>query len=309
MKILVLGAGAIGAYYGARLLQAGASVSFLVRSARARQLRTHGLRVHSELGSFSGPVEVVEAGDEIAHADVVLLACKTYDLPDAMRSIAPAVGPRTAILPFLNGMQTYDLLDARFGQARVLGGVAYIAVALQPDGSTRHLGNGDRVVLGARTPALQPVADQLHGLLARSPGLRAVDADIAQQLWAKWVMLCSGAAVTCLSRGTIGQILATAHGRAVVQAALGECLQVSHAEGHPLAPDAVERIRAQLLDPASSWKASMARDIDAGMPRLEADGIVGDMLVRAARHGVAAPTLQAAHVHLQVYLQQAVLNV
>lgn len=305
MKILVLGAGAIGAYYGARLLQAGASVSFLVRSARARQLRAHGLRVHSELGDFSGAVDVVEAGDALPEADVVLLACKTYDLPEAMRSIAPAVGARTAILPFLNGMQTYDLLDAAFGKASVLGGVAYIAVALQPDGSTRHLGAADRVVLGARTPQLQLLADDLYGLLARSPGLRAVDAHIAQQLWTKWVMLCSGAAVTCLFRGTIAQILATAHGRGFVETALAECLQVASAEGFALAPDAVAQIKGQLLNPASAWKASMARDIDAGMARLEADGIVGDMLVRAARHGVPAPTLQAAHAHLQVYLQQA----
>lgn len=305
MKVLVLGAGAIGAYYGARLLQAGASVSFLVRSARAGQLRAHGLHVHSELGDFHGPVDVVEVGSALPAADVVLLACKTYDLPEAMRSIAPAVGPRTAILPFLNGMQTYDLLDAAFGRAQVLGGVAYIAVALQPDGSTRHLGAADRVVLGARTPQLQSQADDLHRLLARSPGLRAVDPHITQQLWNKWVMLCSGAAVTCLLRGSIAQILATAHGRGCVEAALSECLQVSQAEGHPLAPEALAQIQGLLLNPASAWKASMARDIDAGMPKLEADGIVGDMLVRAARHGVPAPTLQAAHAHLQVYLQQA----
>lgn len=162
MKVLVLGAGAIGAYYGARLLQAGASVSFLVRSARAGQLRAHGLHVHSELGDFHGPVDVVEAGGALPAADVVLLACKTYDLPEAMRSIAPAVGPHTAILPFLNGMQTYDLLDAAFGKAQVLGGVAYIAVALQPDGSTRHLGAADRVVLGARTTQLQLQIGRAH---------------------------------------------------------------------------------------------------------------------------------------------------
>jgi 2-dehydropantoate 2-reductase len=305
MKILVLGAGAIGAYYGARLLQAGASVSFLVRSARAQTLRQHGLQVHSELGDFHGPVDIVEAGSPLPEADVVVLACKTYDLADAMRSIAPAVGPRTAILPFLNGLQTYDLLDAAFGKERVLGGIAYIAVALQADGAIRHLGTADRVVLGARTPQLQLLAEDLYGLLARSPGLRSVDARIAQQLWNKWVMLCSGAAVTCLLRGNIAQILATTHGRGLVEAALAECLQVSRAEGHPLAADEVRQIEGLLLNPASGWKASMARDIDIGMAKLEADGIVGDMLARAARHGLAAPTLQAAYAHLQVYLQQA----
>ena len=305
MKILVLGAGAIGSYYGARLLQAGASVSFLVRSARARQLRQDGLRVHSELGDYAGPVDAVEVGAALPQADVVLLACKAYDLQDAARSIAPAVGPHTAILPFLNGLQTYDLLDAMFGKAQVLGGVAYVAVMLQADGSTRQLGTADRVVLGARTPHLQPLAEDLYALLARSPGQRTVDAGIEQQLWNKWVMLCSGAAVTCLFRGSIAQILATAHGRTLVEAALDECLQVSRAEGFALAPGEAQQIRGLLLNPASTWKASMMRDIDNRMAKLEADAIVGDMLVRAARHGVAAPTLQAAYAHLQVYLQQA----
>ncbi|WP_326543732.1 ketopantoate reductase family protein [Pseudorhodoferax sp.] len=301
MKVLVLGAGAIGSYYGTRLQQAGASVTYLVRPARARQLRQEGLRVHSELGSFSGPVALVEAGQELPASDLVVLACKSYDLVDAARSIAPAVGRGTAILPFLNGLQPYDQLDAMFGKDRVLGGVAYIAVMLQADGSTRQLGTADRVVLGARSPAFRDLAEDLYALLARSPGQRTVDERIEQQLWNKWAMLCTGAAVTCLFRGSVAQILATAHGAACVEAALEEACRVAQAEGFALQVQDLQQIRASLLNPASPWKASMARDIDQGLPRIEADAIVGDMLARAARHGIAVPTLRAAYVHLQVY--------
>jgi len=137
MKILVLGAGAIGGYYGARLIEAGADVTFLVRPGRAARLAADGLVVRSELGEFPQPVRCVDdAGvraSDVAY-DLVLLACKGYDLASAMEAIAPAIGPRTRILPFLNGVSVYERLDARFGRAHVMGGVSQIATMLDSDG-------------------------------------------------------------------------------------------------------------------------------------------------------------------------------
>jgi 2-dehydropantoate 2-reductase len=305
MNILVLGAGAMGSYYGARLIQAGASVSFLLRSGRARQVRSEGLRVASELAPFAAPVKVVEAGEATPHADLVLLTCKAYDLPDAVRAITPAVGPDTAILPLLNGLAPYALLDATFGRERVLGGVAYIAVALQDDGSTRQLGSAEKLIVGARTSRFAALATQLSTMLLRSAGQGVASPAIEQALWNKWVMLCAGAAVTCLLRANVGQILATSTGQTVIEAALDECLAVARAEGFALNEEALAGVRGLLLNPASGWMASMARDIAAGSQRLEADAIVGDMLTRSARHGLAAPILSAAYASLQCYLHQA----
>jgi 2-dehydropantoate 2-reductase len=170
MKILVLGAGAMGGYYGARLIEAGADVTFLVRPGRAQALEREGLAVRSELGDFHRPVRTVQAGEVDAQYDLVLLACKAYDLDDAIAAISPAVGRGTAILPLLNGLSAYDRLDHRFGRERVLGGVSYIATTLAADGTVLHAGRMDRLVVGPR-------AAQTSALAAESmrwcPGRRA----------------------------------------------------------------------------------------------------------------------------------------
>jgi 2-dehydropantoate 2-reductase len=304
MKILVLGAGAIGGYYGARLIQAGADVTFLVRPKRAQALAADGLVVHSELGGFNDKVKTILAQDAKPDYDLVLLTCKAYDLDTAMAAIAPAVGASTRILPFLNGLAAYDQLDARFGKDRVMGGIAYIATMLEKTGSIRHFGTNDVVLSGARSPAQQTHAEEFHALIASTPGVRTPSPDITQALWDKWVMLASGALMNCLMRGTIADIMSTRHGHALMTRAMAECRAVAAAAGHELAPDTVKRMEERLLDDKSAWAASMMRDIAQGLPRLEADDIVGDMAARAALDKMDVPLAQAAYCHLQVYQHQ-----
>ncbi|OZI60522.1 2-dehydropantoate 2-reductase [Bordetella genomosp. 11] len=304
MKILVVGAGAIGGYYGARLLQAGADVTFLVRPRRATLLRETGLRVKSSLGDYAGPVRTVTRDAVRPDYDLVLLSCKTYDLDAAIADIAPAMRGPAVLLPFLNGMSVYDALDGHYGRDRVLGGVAYIATMLEPDGAIRHFGSNDVVQVGARSPFARAIAEDFHALISRSPGNRAIAADIDQALWNKWVMLASGALMNCLMRGTLADILATRDGRALMRQAMEECSAVAAAEGHPLGDEETQRLSARLLDETSTWAASMMRDIGQDMPRLEADAIVGDMIVRAERHGLAVPLIRASYCNLQVYERQ-----
>ncbi|HEX4326806.1 MAG TPA: 2-dehydropantoate 2-reductase [Burkholderiales bacterium] len=301
MKILVLGAGAIGGYYGARLLQAGAEVSFLVRPKRKAHLEAHGLTVESEAGRFSQKVTAVESDGLRPAYDLVLLACKTYDLDEAMAAVAPALGEETRILPFLNGLSTYDRLDARFGPARVLGGVAYIAAMLRPDGSIIHYGKNDKVIIGHRAPEAQATARAVHGLLAQTPGVREFSADVTQALWDKWVMIAAGSLMCCLMRGTVRDILATRAGRRLMSQAMDECAAVARASGQALAPAVFQAMQGRLLDAGSTWAASMMRDIGQGMPRLEADDVIGDMAARASRFGLEAPLVGTAYCHLQVY--------
>jgi 2-dehydropantoate 2-reductase len=304
VKILVVGAGAIGGYYGARLLEAGADVTFLVRPRRAALLKEHGLRVRSELGDYSGQVRTVTSDTLTPDYDLVLLSCKAYDLDAAIADIAPAMQGSAAILPFLNGMGVYDTLDALYGRGRVLGGVAYIATMLEADGAIRHFGANDVVQVGARSPAAQPLAQAFHALISQSPGNRALSTDIDQALWNKWVMLASGALMNCLMRGTLADILSTRDGRALMTQAMDECLSVAAAEGHALSSEEKQRLGARLLDATSTWAASMMRDIAQGAQQLEADAIVGDMIARAERHGVAVPLVRASYCNLQVYARQ-----
>jgi 2-dehydropantoate 2-reductase len=304
MRILVVGAGAIGGYYGARLLQAGADVTFLVRPRRAAALAADGLQVRSALGDFDGPVVTVSRDGLKPEYDLVVLSCKAYDLDATLEDIGPAMTSRAAVLPFLNGLSVYDRLDKRFGRDRVLGGLAYIAVVLDPQGVIRHIGDADVVVTGARSDASTPVAQAFHALIARSLGTRNLSPDVGNALWNKWVMLASGAMMTCLMRGTVGGILATRDGTALMKQAIGECRAVAKAEGIRLSADDVQRLEARLLDRQSNWAASMMRDIAQQAPRIEAQAIVGEMLERAERHGVDATLLRAAYCHLQVYERQ-----
>ncbi|MGP1614147.1 MAG: ketopantoate reductase family protein, partial [Pollutimonas bauzanensis] len=261
----------------------------------------HGLVVHSELGNFRRQVNTPGPDGVKADYSLILLACKAYDLDSAMAAIAPAAGPSTGILPFVNGLSVYDRLDARFGKARVLGGAAYIATMLDSAGDIHHYGANDVVIAGARSEEMRALARDFHSLIAATPGVRSLADDVEQVLWDKWVMVATGALMTCLMRGTVGDIMATREGGALMARAMAECRGVAAAAGRELAPDVVARMESRLLDRASDWAASMARDIAHGVARLEADDIVGDMAARAALAGLDAPLTRAAYCHLQVY--------
>ncbi|AQV94682.1 2-dehydropantoate 2-reductase [Cupriavidus necator] len=304
MKILVLGAGAMGGYYGARLIEAGADVTFLVRPGRAQALERHGLVVRSELGDFHRPVSTVLAGEVDAQYDLVLLACKAYDLDDAMAAISPAVGSGTAVLPLLNGLGAYDRLDHRFGRERVLGGVSYIATTLAADGTVLHAGRVDRLVVGPRAAQTSALAADFHALVSRAAGARELSGAIEQELWNKWAMIAAGAVMTCLMRGTVADIMKTQDGRRLMLDAMAECLTVAQLCGHAIPEPVAHAMQGRLLDSSSTWAASIMRDIAQGAPRIEADAIVGDLIARAAERGRDLPLSRMAYCHLQVYQGQ-----
>ncbi len=305
MRVLVLGAGGTGGYFGGRLAQAGADVSFLVRPARAAQLERCGLRLRSPLGDADIAVRVLTAGTlsgAVAQApfDLVMLSCKAYDLDGAIEAVAPAMGDGTTLLPILNGLLHYDALDARFGRDRVLGGLCFISVVKHDDGSIAHLGRPASITFGERGGGSSARVAAFAALCAQA-GIdhRASDA-IGQEQWNKFSFLATLAAGTCLMRDSIGGIVACEGGAEWMAALHDECLAVAAAEGQPVPGRARDIARASLVDPASDVKASMLRDLEAGA-RVEAAHIVGDMLRRAQAAGLDAPPLQAAWVHLQCY--------
>ena len=303
MRILVLGAGATGGYFGGRLAQAGADVTFLVRPARAALLRERGLRIRSPLGDGDVTVALATA-DTLASLpafDLVVLGCKAYDLDSAMDAVAPAIGPRTAILPILNGLLHYDALDARFGHERVLGGLCFISATLGADGEVVHIGGPASITFGLRE------CNTDAGVLARLAaafGAAGVDhlyaADIARAQWIKFSFLAALAAGTCLMRGSVGAIVASEGGEAFMAALHEECLAVAAAEGQPVPDAEVRTARGHLTRTGSPVTASMLRDLQAGL-RVEALQIVGDMVHRAHRNGLPVPRLEAAWAHLQAY--------
>jgi 2-dehydropantoate 2-reductase len=300
MKFLVLGAGAVGGYFGGRLAEAGRDVTFLVRPPRAAALAEHGLKVESQLGDFQVPVTTVTADRVGGPYDVVLLTAKHYDLGAAVEAIRPGVGPNTAVLPLLNGLVHLDQLDAAFGKERVLGGVAYVGAVLQPDGSIRHVNRLSGIAQGEREGGTSERTEAIAAEFASTPVSVPVNENILLEMWEKFFMMGAMAGMNCLFRGNIGEIAATRDGRALMLAALGECRAVAKAAGYEPRPQAKERVETMLTEPGSVNSASMRQDLESGR-RTEADAIVGDMLRRARDFGLATPLLSAAYCALQVH--------
>lgn len=300
MRILVLGAGAIGGYYGGRLVEAGADVTFLVRPRRARQLAERGLVVRSSLGDIERPVNLVLAGEANEAYDLVLLSCKAYDLDSAIEAIAPALGPQSAVLPLLNGTNHMAVLSGRFGAPRVLGGCCGIGVVLEPGGEIRHVGSMEWLTFGEVSGERTARCDEIARLFAASKVNATLTDTIVQAMWDKFVMLAALAAATTLTRATIGEILEALSGEWLMMEALGECERTAAADGHAATPEALDRTRRMLLSRGSSFTASMMRDLVAG-GATEGDHIIGDLVRRAERHGVEVPLLRIALANLQVH--------
>lgn len=299
MKILVLGAGAIGGYFGGRLVEAGADVTFLVRPKRRDQLAASGLVIESPLGNARIAAKAVDAGELKPGYEIVLLTCKAYDLDAAMDAIAPAVTGDCAIVPMLNGLAHLDRLDARFGRERVMGGTCHINVTLAPDGTVRHMEPLNRIFFGERDGSRSPRALALEAAFARtSIGWRHSE-DILQEMWSKIVFLASLAATTSLFRGNVAEILAAPGGKEWVARCFEANLAIAAAEGHAPPAQAVEAGRTRLLTPGPQ-ASSMMRDMEAGKP-VEADHIIGHMLSLARKHGIDDLPLSLSYTHLKAY--------
>jgi 2-dehydropantoate 2-reductase len=301
MKIIVLGAGAIGGYFGARLVQAGADVRFVVRERRAAQLHDHGLVVRSPHGDFAVPARTLLQAQIDGPADLVLLTCKAWDLDAAIASIAPAMGPDSHVIPLLNGLAHIDALRAAFGAERVAGGSCGIPATLTPEGEVVHLGMFHRISFGAlpgTSAAVLPKLQALHERFSATPVSSELAPDMMLALWEKFVGLTTLATMTCLMRSAAGDILGTDDGAALMAEAYTACDQTARAAGHTPREAAMAGFKAILADRQSTMTASMLRDLESG-GRTEGAHIVGDMLARARAAGVDPGPLRHAWCHLQ----------
>jgi 2-dehydropantoate 2-reductase len=302
LKILILGAGAIGGYVGGRLQQSGHDVTFLVRPGRRAALERDGLVIKSTKGDITQKAKTVLNGGEGGPYDIVVLTCKAYDLDTAIAAIAPAVGLKTTVVPLLNGMRHLDLLDAKFGKEKVVGGLARVGVAMSADGTIQHTSPFAAISFGERDgQAPRAALQELDAAIKKSVIDGGLHANIMQDLWDKWVMLCSLASTNCLMRGSSGDILEADEGQAIVFEVVDEGRKVAAAAGHDPGDKGLQTIRGFLTVRGSRFTASMLHDLEKGA-MVEADHIVGDMIARAKKAGISTPNLRMAYAHLQVYL-------
>lgn len=306
MKILMLGAGGVGGYFGGRLIESGADVTFLVREGRARQLAEHGLVIKSPVGDATLKVSTLTAADPGAPFDLIILTCKAYDLPSAIEAAAPHMAAgRGLVLPLLNGMAHIDALRARFGKDRVLGGVCGIFATLSPAGEMLHLDKPAIIRFGRfqdqlARGALEQETAEIEKLFAGANFASKRIEPAEQILWEKWLMLATMASSTCLMRGSVGAILSAEDGTALMEQLLAEATSVATAAGFPPGEGHLANARSILFAKGSPASASMLRDIQKG-GRIEGDHIIGDLLRRARGFGLNTPLLRVANAHVQTY--------
>ncbi|WP_457029619.1 ketopantoate reductase family protein [Kitasatospora sp. P5_F3] len=304
MRILIVGAGATGGYFGARLAQAGQDVTFLVRPSRAAVLRERGLRIVGPEEEEVITPQLVTAASLGSPYDVVLLTVKATALAQSIEDVAPAVGPGTVLVPVLNGMAHLEQLNARFGSTAVLGGVAKVVTTLNEDGDIVRLAPLAVLTVGAQSGPSER-AEEIAVVL-RDAGIDgSASADIIGAMWHKWVFISTVGAVTCLLRGTVGEISAVPGGTAFATAVLAEAAAVAAAAGHPVPAAELVLVEDMVTQSGSPLVSSMYRDVVAGRPA-EVEQLLGDLVARARELGVATPLLDLATLHLRVHQQRAV---
>jgi len=302
-----VGAGGVGGYFGGRLAESGADLTFLVREGRARQLAERGLVIKSPLGDAAFPVRALTEADPGQPFDLIILTCKAYDLASAIDAAAPHMAAGAGLaLPLLNGMAHIDVLRARFGRDRVLGGLCGIFATLSAQGEVVQMeGLPPRLSFGRfkdqieRKVLEEPTREAERMFAAANFNSKRVE-PIEQGLWDKWVVLAALAAGTCLMRGSVGAIVAGNEGAAIMEELVAETASVARAAGYGPSDQHLTASRGILTAAGSPATASMLRDVQKG-GATEGDHIVGDMLRRARSFGLATPLLRIANAHLQTY--------
>ena len=299
MRILVIGAGATGGLFGARLATAGRDVTFLVRPKRAELLRERGLRVHGAGQDLVIEPKLLVTGENDETYDVILVSVKAAGIDRAIEDFAPAVGPETLIMPFLNGMRHLDALDKRFGADRVLGGVVRVQTTVDSAGDILRLGPLEDMSYGARAGTSPKRLAELDETLSGAGFPATLSEHIDADMWTKWVFIASLGGENCLLRGTVGEIVA-AGGAKFAAELVNECAAVAAAAGYPLPQQVHDGLSASATAEGSPAGTSMYRDLSNGYPT-EAEHLLGDLLDRARQFDVRTPLLELATVSMRIY--------
>jgi 2-dehydropantoate 2-reductase len=290
MRVCIFGTGAVGAYFGGRLAEAGQAVTFVARGQALRALRERGLQVASTEGDFSvQSVRAAESPVELGPSDAILLGVKAWQVPDAARAIAPALGPDTFVVPLQNGVEAPTQLAAVLGPERVLGGLCRIIAWVESPGVVRHEGAEPYIGFGELAGGLSSRAQRLPQACSRCRGVTAEALeDVQAELWRKFLFISSVSGLGAFNRETIGVLRSRPEIRQQLERAMREVLAVARAHGVGLPDDAVEETLAFTDSLPEEGTTSMQRDIIAGRPS-ELESQSGAVVRLGAERGVATP--------------------
>jgi 2-dehydropantoate 2-reductase len=307
MRILVMGTGGLGGYFGGLLQRAGEEVVFVARGAHLRALQGDGLRVRSPDGDFSLPVRATDRPDGAGPVDLVLFTVKMYDLDEAGTAIRPAVGPQTAVLCLQNGVEAESRLGSLVGAERILGGVTYVSAVIEAPGVIRHTGLPGDITFGEMAGGITPRVRRIEASLRRAGVTTTVTEDIARALWEKFVFISAMAGMTAVTRAPMGEIFEHAESRAMFRGLMEEAVAVGRARGLAL-EEAVDRhvayVEERVRGSEYDMRASLYHDLAAGR-RIELDALSGAVVRLGREAGVPTPLSSAIVAALRPYERRA----
>lgn len=299
MNVLVVGAGAVGGYFGGRMVEAGKNVTFLVRERRRRELRERGLGINSVHGDWRGKIATLVTGESAPPFELVLLTVKAYYLEATIRDLAPYIGKQTLILPLLNGVAHLDRLREAFGEERVLGGLCFIESTLNTQGEVDQYSRRHDLIYGALTEAQRERVGQLDetfsGICA---GVQRSD-DILREMWKKYIFIATFSGITSLMGSAIGPVREVRGGLDSLHRLLSDIVKAASLREPKIVPPLEEKVRQTLEKLPPSMKSSMLRDMEKGNP-VEVDHLHGYLLDQADAD-MDLPLLRAVVARLQGY--------
>lgn len=303
MRILVVGAGAVGGYFGGRLVEKGEDVTFLVREKRKQQLKEHGLVIESVNGNVTLQPKTIGAGEEVAPFDVILLSTKAYHLEAAIASITPYVGEKTMILPLLNGIIHIEKLIQVFGSEKVLGGLCFIESTLNQQGKVLQTSPAHTLMFGERngyrSERIEKLAECFQGTKAKF----YLSQKINQEMWHKYLFITVMSGVTSLLRSPMGPIREEHRGAEIMTKLVDEIILVMKKMEAPISENAAEEQLEKLNMIGSEMKSSMQRDMEKGLA-IEADHLQGYLIQKANELGIQVPILELVYANQKVYEKQ-----
>ena len=300
MKILILGAGAIGGFFGAHLMKSGANVSFLVREKRKDELKKSGINIFSINGELKVNPKLLDKNLSGQHFDLIILTNKSYDLIESIREIKPYVN-KTVIIPLLNGMAHYEILDKEFGKEKIFGGTAYISTAMNNYGSIQQITSRASIKFGPRTQKNINIANEFYEICKETEFECDFSDHIELELWRKYVLIGATAASTVLFQKPLGEISATTYGKRLIIAIHEECKKIVLSKGYDIGIEATNYNLKLITDKGSLLKASMLRDFESGK-KTECEHILGYLIELAKRNNIQCDLIKAAHTRIQVGL-------
>src|SRR5262245_44204448 len=289
MKIAVVGAGGVGGYFGGRLAEAGADVTFLARGAHLDAILTRGLRITSPRGDVHLPhAQAVGDPKDIGPADIVLFAVKLYDVESALASLPPLVGPGTAVVPLQNGVDSVATLTQAIGREHVAGGTCYVSAVVAEPGVIKHTAM-EHLIFGELDRAPSPRLQALLAACAPATFRSTLSDDIMLAIWTKFVRLSVMSGMTAVTRCPLGVIANDQELWAMLKQAVREAMDVAHASGIPVATSTVEDVATAYASLPPQTKSSMLEDLERGR-RLELPWLSGAVARIGKEVGVPTPT-------------------